>query len=331
MKNKVSIVFTARDDNYGGNLIDRINASVRTLINATNLLRSEIELIIVDYNPPKQRLLSDILKIKNNRYLRVRFIVLPPKIHEGFPNNTRIKLFEYTAKNIGIRRATGDYIISTNQDILFGFEFVKFLVQGNLKKTKFYRTNRIDVNISPDILKLPAQKLLERCKKDAYVKKTIKGDVFLSLFSIHALSARLKNRIYLSYIFFHGLLNPKFAKAKILPHGYHTFAAGDFFMLHKSGWAKIRGFDETKEGNDYLDGYALIMAGCVGMKQEIIEEAMYHVDHLMSKAGRPSVNFLQFVKNCNYMIRTGRPYKTNSKDWGLAERRLKEVVTPFAR
>jgi len=330
--NNISIVFTARNDNYGGDLLDRIKASVRVLIYLTNKYKSRIELVIVDYNPPQERIsLRSELVIKDNKYLKVRFVTLPKTRHDMFKNSKKIKLFEYTAKNIGIRRASGDFIISTNQDIVFSEDFIKFILAAGLNKNAFYRTDRVDINLNPDLLGLPAGKLLERCKRDAYLRKTMNGDKFISYLNASALRAYVKNSIYVSYNFLYGLLNPQFKQRKLNSHPYHTFAAGDFLMMHKSAWNKVRGFDETKLGNDYLDGYILFVAGCLGLKQEIIAYDMYHIDHLRSKAGRPSVSYSQFVYDSNRMLKSTKPYKKNHRDWGHNKRQLKEVVIPFAR
>lgn len=332
MKNKISIVFTARNDNYGGNLLERINALIRVLVDMTNKYKSPIELIIVEYNPPLgEKMLYEILRVKDNKYLKVRFIIFPPKLHNLFPNSDRVKLFEYTAKNIGVRRATGDYIISTNQDILFSEQFIKFLTTAQLDKNTFYRTNRTDVNLKLHSTSLSAKEILRKCERRAYLSKTMSGDKFVKLLSIASMTAMFKNIVYLVYMFFYGLFDSRFRKAKIHSHRYHIFAAGDFLMMSKEAWGKIRGYDETKEGNDYLDGYILFVAGCFGYKQEIIPFNMYHIDHLMSKMGRPSVNYFDFVRNCNSMLRTKKPYKRNSANWGHRNIKLKEFVIPSVR
>ena len=49
------------------------------------------------------------------------------------------------AKNVGIRRARGEFILATNIDIVFSDELIKFLAARRLEKGRMYRIDRTDV------------------------------------------------------------------------------------------------------------------------------------------------------------------------------------------
>lgn len=319
LKNNISIVFTARNDNYGGDLLDRINALIKVLIFFTNKHKSNFELIIVEYNPPSDRQkLHEVLSINNNKHLKIKFIEFPAAYHKKFENSERIKLFEYIGKNIGIRRATGDFIVSTNQDIIFSEDFIKHLTYVKFDKNKFYRTDRIDVSLNRQAFLLKVDKLLEFCEKNAYIKKTMKGDEIINYFKINSIITIIKNIVY-------RIINFKqYNRSTIKSHNLHTFAAGDFLMFHRNIWKKLQGYSETKTGNDYLDSLILFNANCLNISQVIIPYPMYHIDHQMSKFGRPAMKQIELIKIINGIIMTNMPYLPNRRNWGQNKSKLDE-------
>jgi hypothetical protein len=75
----------------------------------------------------------------------VRFIQVPPEIHRKFRHADHLPLYQMIAKNVGIRRARGRFILVTNIDILFSDELVSFLAKGLLEPGRMYRIDRHDV------------------------------------------------------------------------------------------------------------------------------------------------------------------------------------------
>jgi hypothetical protein len=53
---------------------------------------------------------------------------------------------------------------------------------------------------------------------------------------------------------------------------------------------------------------------------------MYHIDHLMSKFGRPSISPENFVKMSNDILSAGRPNISNGINWGENSYKLKEKI-----
>jgi len=110
---KITAVIISRNDNYGGHLKERATYAINSAINTYD------EVIYVDWNSPEHSLLWDIqddLQLKGN----LKHFVIPPDAASqltGFDKNAQ-KCCEVLARNIGIRRATGDYIVSTNIDII---------------------------------------------------------------------------------------------------------------------------------------------------------------------------------------------------------------------
>lgn len=110
---KITAVIVSRNDNYGGHLNERATYAINSAINTYD------EVIYVDWNSPTHSLLWDIqnnLQLKGN----LKHFVIPPSAASQLTNyNSEAQLCcEVLARNIGIRRATGDYIVSTNIDII---------------------------------------------------------------------------------------------------------------------------------------------------------------------------------------------------------------------
>lgn len=110
---KITAIIISRNDNYGGHLNERATYAINSAINTYD------EVIYVDWNSDKGSLLYDILdnlQTKGN----LKHIVIPPNIASALTNYDpqAQKCCEVLARNIGIRRATGDYIVSTNIDII---------------------------------------------------------------------------------------------------------------------------------------------------------------------------------------------------------------------
>jgi hypothetical protein len=63
----------------------------------------------------------------------VRFIEVPPEVHDRYRHAANLPLFQMIAKNAGIRRAQGRFILVTNADILFSEELAAFFGQRRLE------------------------------------------------------------------------------------------------------------------------------------------------------------------------------------------------------
>ena len=110
---KISAVIVSRNDNYGGHLNERATYAINSAIDSFD------EVIYVDWNSDTHSLIYDIennLQSKGN----LKHTAIPPTLASAFTNYDphAQKCCEVLARNIGIRRATGDYIVSTNIDII---------------------------------------------------------------------------------------------------------------------------------------------------------------------------------------------------------------------
>ena len=143
----LSVVVTARNDDHGGNLLGRMQAFVNSWIGQSGRHGIHSELVLVEWNPPAGRpQLADALHWPEDRpCCHVRIIEVPEALHQRYTHAHDLPLYQMIAKNVGIRRANGRFILATNIDILFSDELAEFLSKQQLQPGRMYRIDRHDV------------------------------------------------------------------------------------------------------------------------------------------------------------------------------------------
>ena len=146
----LSVIVAARNDDHGGNLLRRLQIFVNGLVEQTNRHELPVELILVEWNPPADRpSLAEALQWPADRgFCQIRLIEVPRDLHARYSHAESLPLYQMIAKNVGIRRARGEFILSTNLDILFSDELFRFLAQRTLERDRMYRIDRHDVDAS---------------------------------------------------------------------------------------------------------------------------------------------------------------------------------------
>ena len=147
----VSIVVTARHDNYGGDVSERILKPLE--FNASRLSERGIayEVILVEWDPiPGRPYLLDRLAthLPEIAARTIRRIIVAPEYQAALTQNPRPFYLEYLAKNVGIRRAAAPFVLVSNVDILLGRTVVNTLAQEGLGT--IYRAPRYDIKLGLD-------------------------------------------------------------------------------------------------------------------------------------------------------------------------------------
>jgi hypothetical protein len=140
---EVAAVVVGRNDDYMSDFRERLFATVdwniRYLVN---------EVIFVEWNPPADR---ELLGYElTRRFPSLRAYVVPPEIHAGLCENHNVKLLEYHAKNVGIRRAKSPFIMVTNADAAVGLDTVNNLMSAKLDAETAWTAERVDISWRED-------------------------------------------------------------------------------------------------------------------------------------------------------------------------------------
>jgi hypothetical protein len=130
-----SVVILTKNDDYGGNLFHRATMCINSLVENFD------EVIVVDWKTQNNNsLISNIInKIPHEGKIK-SIEVDKLLLQEKYPHLYQYKILDSIGRNIGIRRSTGDWIISTNIDIV-----TTPIDLSKLKTNTFYTSSRRDV------------------------------------------------------------------------------------------------------------------------------------------------------------------------------------------
>ena len=134
----ITAVVVGRNDDYMSDFALRLQATI-----AWNLNYLANEVIFVEWNPPPDRELLSLALTKKFKCLRA--YVVPPEIHNSICENAKVALLEYHAKNVGIRRANSDWIVTTNADAAFGPDLVNKILETELSEDIVFSAQRFDI------------------------------------------------------------------------------------------------------------------------------------------------------------------------------------------
>ena len=147
----LSIVLTGRNDGYGGDFVARFARTLR--FNHQQLVARSIphEVVFIEWAPPADRpSLRDVLletAAEINRDV-LSWYVVAPEYQTVLSQNPRLEYLEFLAKNVGVRRARGRFVLTSNCDVYFGRRVLDAIAGGELKPRALYRAPRHDLNLS---------------------------------------------------------------------------------------------------------------------------------------------------------------------------------------
>tara|TARA_B100001250_G_scaffold188793_1_gene162221 strand:- start:9496 stop:10569 length:1074 start_codon:yes stop_codon:yes gene_type:complete len=346
-KTYLSIVVTGRNDDYGNDFNDRLQNFISwtsLLIEKYNILS---EIILINYNPIKTKpsLYEKLNWPTNNKYLSIRIITIPEEIHKNYIDpkiRKTVPLFEFPAKNVGIRRAKGEIILSTNADILFHPKIFHYIAKGMIQSKSYYRTDRFDYNkiqsneinninsylkeIKANVFKIYLKAFAYKFKNGAISKFKIKKKQIYNRFKI---------RLYLYLISLAKSMKiiPYFRTYDHLVLTYHTHCSGDFMLMHKKHWLNLQGYPENTYISTHTDAIFTVMAASLGLKEIILKLPVYHQDHQRRYDQHDNPNdkdsrnmLLQFYRDSKQMESSEKPIIYNDSNWGWGNLSFEEIT-----
>jgi len=319
----LSFVVVGRNDNYGYKFKERFQNFLDNLVYLCEKYKLNSEIIIVEWNPPKEnkKLYEELRINKKRKCLQIRFIEVPKKIHDNFENSSKIALFEYPGKNIGIRKAKGDFVLITNPDILFNEEIIHFFSEGKLKENSYYRIKKYNLSDVPSIYS--SNKFSDYCKNNWEYRE----DKYLTTRNLS------KKRIFLKKIplmvlgFVRRILLRIFSKKYRIRMSAEGFVGpGDFTLMSKENWIKLKGYPEIKIKH-FLDSAVCINAKTKGIQKVELKDPLriYHQFHYQTKKIKTQQQ-QKFEGELFKKIIKGIKIDYNDSNWGLDKIKLNEIV-----
>ncbi len=327
MKPLLSIVLVGRNDNYGGDFKVRLQNCIKQL--HQNLTSAEIksEIIFVCYNP-----LPDEVEIDKfidwptqNEYVSTKVVVVANHIHKDFiAQNSQVidyPVLEYFAKNIGIRRATGEFVLCMNPDILIDEKNYSML--KNLNPSFFYRADRVDFDSNTQEYSIEiAQKNVTNIRVKAYTRK-FSPPIHLNKFWFWEAKFRALVNIIVHRIVY--VLNPIWSKKHHpkFEFSYHCNASGDFMLMSRKSWFDIGGYKENASVIIHTDSLMVAQAVKQGLKQKVLKFPIYHKDHSRNFESNSHQNiYLEFQATAQKIMNGKLDIQMNVDFWGLKKRRF---------
>jgi hypothetical protein len=347
----LSVVAASRNDDHGGDPLIRTQIFINCFAQQCEKYRLPAELILVDWNPvPDRPGLAEVLKLPAEAsFCQARIITVPAELHHRFKYAQRLPLFQMIAKNVGIRRARGKFILATNIDIIFSDELMAYIGKQQLDPKKLLRVDRYDIRsgISPtstleQILdyawnhpvrsnhRLGPKPLVEhlyghdgfkrQCDPDPEFCRGISSVEVISEDGIWTVRPDAKAPL--------GVLN--------------TNACGDFTLLSRAGWDTIRGYAEFAAYSMNIDSLGVACAHYAGFEEiSLLAPCVcFHIEHSLGSGWTPEGEKKLFSRlDQNQVlnpawhvlepliddIRSDKaPSALNTPDWGLARFNLPE-------
>ena len=336
---ELSIVATARNDDHGGNLLGRMQLFMSGILEQCNRFDLPAELILVEWNPPddRPRLVEALDWRDHGSRCQVRLIEVPHEIHNRYEHSEALPLFQMIAKNVGVRRARGEFILATNIDILFSDAMMAFLSKQSLRHDSMYRVDRYDVEPSPKIEDSVPERL-RWCGNHVIRRNGRFESIDLRTGTSYSAGWKPTWRVRLLERLQDLHLVPTVTRPPL-----HLNGCGDFTLLHRGHWFNLRGYAELEMYSMHLDSLLCTAAAVSGLKEVVLQDPMriYHVEHgsgsgfkpenvqalnnRLHKSGIPQMSMTDFHRYAIEMRRNAKPILINDDQWGLGNENLRET------
>lgn len=341
-----------------------MQSSIDSILQLGERCRLNGELVLVEWNPPSQKApLAEALEWPDELdSMSARIVTVPPEIHASFNNADQIPLFEYIAKNTGIRRAESEFVVSTNPDLVYNEALLEFLATHVLENDCFYRIHRYDVDRLVPLDKTVDEResvaashvfkhstindgyaTADRSKMFREEIKRLSNVVRKNpakaryLLTDHSRVANFAGEIY------RNIFSSKSGRemqgegvstnrtARSTPHGLEDIfmtSSGDFLLMSADRWGEMHGYPE-RPTNLHVDSFGCIYAAKMGLDQIVLKEPLkiYHQEHDRSaRDSRPAMEKEDLVAEAQEILDAPSFNPENDESWGLGDETLEETT-----
>lgn len=351
VKPYLSVVVASRNDDHGGDPLVRTKIFIKNFALQCEKYQLPSEIIIVDWNPVEGRpgLAAMVQLPAGVKYCQARVVTVPTSLHRRLKYAEPLPMFQMIAKNAGIRRARGQFILATNIDIIFSEELIQFLAKQKLDRKRVYRVDRYDIRggltedsntdevirhawenpirsnrrfcPEPLVKHLYGRKIFKRiCQPKQKYCGELDGVEVVSEHEVWQI--RPRRSVHMSHL--------------------HTNGCGDFTLLSREGWNAICGYPEFEAFSFNIDSMGLVAAHYAGYQEiSLLPPCVcFHIEHGLGSGWSPEGEKTLFdrlravgILNPEWPVLTPlvdemreqqRSLEYNHTDWGLAKFPLPE-------
>ena len=343
----------SRNDDHGGDPLIRTKIFIKNFALQCTKFRLPAEIIVVDWNPVEGRPgLAAVLELPpESTFCQARVVTVPTSLHKRLKYAEQLPLFQMIAKNVGIRRARGQFILATNIDIIFSEELIQFIAKQILDTKKVYRVDRYDIrsgltedsNMDEVIRHAWASPIRSnrRFCPEPLVEHLYGNKVFKRVCQPNQeFSGELEG---VNVIYDHDVWQIRPGRSVNLSH-LHTNGCGDFTLLSREGWKAICGYPEFEAFSFNIDSMGLLAAHYAGYEEiSLLPPCVcFHIEHGLGSGWSPEGEKTLFdrlreaeILNPEWPVLTPlvavmreqqQSLEFNHSGWGLAEFSLPEQV-----
>ena len=274
---------------------------------------------------------------------------MPARLHDRLKYADRLPLFQMIAKNAGIRRARGQFILATNIDLIFSDELIRFISRQQLDPDQMLRVDRYDIQ-SGLTSQLSLEETLDyawshpvRSNRRSGPQALVEHLYGQETFKRHCQPDPevCRNFAGITVVSEDGAWSVRPDKDSGLEN-LHTLACGDFTLLPRAGWAAITGYAEFEAFAFNIDTFAVLAAHYAGFGEVALLPpcVCFHIEHSLGSGWTPEGGKELFARleakkilNPDWEIlhplveamRRGElPAGVNGSSWGLADFDLPE-------
>lgn len=358
VKPYLSFVVASRNDDHGGDLLHRMQIFLDALFTQVKRFQLPSELILVEWNPPphKPRLKEVLQWPAGEGWCSVRIISVPKEVHDAVSKDGPLDFYQMIAKNVGICRAQGEFVLVTNIDIIFSDLLMQELAKRKLEPGVLYRCDRLDVEslVPPEA---PIEEKLFYCHSNVlrvnnkYGTWKMGADPTPSGYDFSPLKKRCQRARLRAKTLFYATFDKKARKAEYLglvddflgqyrkiPQ-LHTNACGDFTLMDRKSWEEVGGYPEFVMYSFHIDSLFLHLAYAAKKKMYEFppEMVIYHIEHTggwtpeneqvlfatQRKKGAHTLKYGTYLKMAE-RIHKGNASQFLHRQWGLNTQTLPE-------
>ena len=218
-------------------------------------------------------------------------------MHRRFEHAGSLPLFQMKAKNAGIRRARGRFVLATNIDIVLSAQLAAYIGARKLQPGRLYRVERHDISPAPPV-GAPLDAVLNFCeshvirvnRRDASIdtRDGVSSPVYPKRHRVlghlprdllrdiaHGVMPWTRNgraNIRASWSYIHD----EFARPRLM-----TNASGDFMLMDRDSWFDLHGYAEWDIYSFHLDAIFCHQAAASGRREAFLEppRLVWHIEH----------------------------------------------------